>query len=493
VVVKTLWATLSRGARIGLVTGALSIVGMTIALAVWALRTDYEVLFSDLSPKDASAMTGELDRMHLPYRIGADGSSILVDRRAVHETRLKLMGKEIPLQGAVGFELFNASDFGMTEFAQKVNYQRALQGELTRTIQAIAEVETARVHVALTEEGLFKRNQAKAKASITLAMKHGKTLRREQVAGIQRLVAAAVPGIQRDDVTIVNEQGVALTQAQAEGDAGAAPTSLRLELKQEVELRLAAKANTVLEKTFGTGQALASVDVTLDMNQVRVTTEDVTTPTPAAGEAPAGIVVRERETVRDAGAPRTGADGTDAVPADMHRETDYQVGRRVEQVVSSPGAISRLHALAILKAPLNAGQIEQVKALLASAVGASRERGDTIVVQPIGGLVVAIPGPEAPAVQPAEVATAGPPIAPAAMREVGADFTPTLTPSVAAAAILLIVVAALAVARRRSRRRTMPTAVVPVPMSLAERETHLLQIQAWLGDAPEAAESRVTR
>ncbi len=143
------WQGLTRGARFGLVAGVLAIMLVTAILAWWLLHTEYQALFTDLKPQDAQAMTTELERLKVPYRLGDNGTSILVDKATVHATRIKLMGKELPLQGAVGLELFNNTDFGMTEFAQKINYQRALQGELIRTIQSLSEVREVRVLLAL--------------------------------------------------------------------------------------------------------------------------------------------------------------------------------------------------------------------------------------------------------------------------------------------------------------------------------------------------------
>src|SRR3569832_2176841 len=191
--IKEFWESLGSRARVGFIAGIAAIVCATAVAAAWLLHSDDQVLFADLKPQDTAAMVAELDRMKVPYRIAADGNTLLVDAKVVHATRLKLMGKDMPLHGAAGFEIFNNADFGMTEFAQKINYQRALQGEITRTILSLAEVRDARVHLALPEEGLFKRTDSKAKAAITLAMKLGESLRSEQVACIQRLVAAAVP------------------------------------------------------------------------------------------------------------------------------------------------------------------------------------------------------------------------------------------------------------------------------------------------------------
>lgn len=471
---KSLWTGLSRGARWGLGLGAATIVIVTMALGYWALHTDHEVLFAKLSAQDAAAMTHELDQMKVPYRLGDDGTTILVDRATVHATRLKLMGKDLPLHGAVGFELFNNSDFGMTEFAQKVNYQRALQGELTRTILSLAEIETARVHLALPEDGLFKRDQSRAKASITLTLRDGRSLRREQVRGIQRLVAAAVPGIESRDVTLVGAQGVALTQETEDGADGMT-SSLRVDLKRDIEQYLAHKANTVLDKAFGPGQALASVDVTLDMNQVRMTTEDVLTPPAANGEGPVGVVLRERETIRDSKGAAAAA--VDAVPSgSTHREVDYQLGRRVEQVVSSPGTVTRLHALAILKTPLNPAQVEQVRHLLSSAVGATRERGDIVVVQPLEGLAANVVTAPATNVAAQAEGTGGNAPRDAAP---GTGGSTSMASSLTVAQGLIGLLAALMLISLVMWARPRRTAVA-APLDPAQRDATLAQLRDWL-------------
>lgn len=381
--IKKLCGQSSRAARAGLVAGLVLIIGFFVAAALWVSTRDYQVLFSNLAPQDAAAMVAELDRMKVPYTLDANGTTILVEREQVHKTRLKLMGRDVPLNGAVGFELFNNSDFSMSEFAQKVNYQRALQGEITRTILSIDGIKSARVHLALPEEGLFKRAQHKPKASITVVMKPGHVLEAAQVAGIARLVAAAVPGVNAADVTIVDNNGVALTRAN-DGEAGAADSG-RLELKKETEGYLARKATAVLERSFGAGQAIASVDVVLNMDQVKTTTEEVIAAPNAAGKSATGVVVREKESLRDAPAPLEGAPRGGS---QSQRETEYQVGRRVEQVVSQPGSIRRVQVVAVVKAKLDEAAREELKAALGAAVGASGERGDAIIVQTLGAAVV---------------------------------------------------------------------------------------------------------
>lgn len=474
--IKAFWGQLGTMARAGLATGLLLIVAFSVVLASWLLRTEYEVLFAGLSAQDAAVMTAELDRMKLPYRLGAEGSSILVDQAQVHQTRLKLLGKELPLHGAVGFELFNNSDFGMTEFAQKINYQRALQGEITRTILSLAEVETARVHLAMPEEGLFRREPARAKASVTLGLRRHQALRAEQVSGIQRLIAAAVPGISVQDVTIVDSRGVALTRQAGSDSLG--EVSHRLELKREVEQHLARKANQVLERAFGAGRALTSVDVTLKLDQVRVTTEDVTTPPTLKGTVPTGVVVRERETSKSEGLPQTGRGDTPIAPGSTHKEIEYQLGRRVEQVVAQPGSIERLHVVAVVQATLTAVQLEQMRALLAAAVGLSPQRGDVIVVQSLDSLTggaTAIPTTESGEAIAPMAASVEAPNKPSKYAE-----SSTVVAGIAAL-LALVAFAALMLARGRSTTDAKGEAST---LTESEREQLFARVERWLAEAP---------
>lgn len=458
------WKGLARPARALLVGGLVLFLAAVVFFAWWAFRVEYQVLFSDLKPQDALAMTAELDKQKVPYRLGDGGSTILVDKTQVHATRIKLMGKEIPLQGVVGFELFNNTDFGMTEFAQKINYQRALQGELTRTILSLAEVSEVRVHLALPEQGLFKQASSKPKAAITLTLKQGQNLRPEQVFGIQHLVASATPGMTMADVAVVNHQGVALSRVAANAETGAAPgsSSARLDLKKETEDYLARKAALVLDQSFGAGQALASVDVLLNMDQIRITTEEVIPASGRENKPPAGVMVRERESARDAGVapldarPGTGANGS------MQREVEYQVGRRVEQVVSQPGSIRRIQVVAVVRKALDAGDEELTRKVIAAAVGASLERGDTVVVQSLKS--GAIPLPAAPGVEAGD-APAGPSVA------VQGDMP---APVMAIAGLLLLVFGGLAwflLHRKRAR---------PPAMSEEQRQSALRQVRAWM-------------
>ena len=406
------WKTLAPRARIGLGAGVVLIVCLMAGLGFWAYRADYQVLFADVATADAAAMTAELDKLKTPYQLADNGTTILVPKDLVYKTRLKLMGNELPLHGAVGFEVFNNADFGMTEFVQKVNYQRAIQGELTRTILAIDGVQAARVHLAIPEQGLFKKALTRPKASVTLTMKKEATLSPEQVAGIQRLVAASVADIGAADVTVLNQHGVALTRpvvADASGDAaGAAAGSAALETKRSTEEYLVKKVGEVLDRSFGAGVAAVSVDVALNLDQSRITTEEVL---PGRGAA-VGVVVRERRTQNDGG---DLSSGTPVRPAgNSTTESDYQVGRRVEQLVPGSGGIRRMTVAVLMRQPLNEDQVEKLRQVVMLAIGFSEARGDAVVVYPmaqfqqVGAFVETVPAAGDPTPAPPEPAAAAP-------------------------------------------------------------------------------------
>jgi flagellar M-ring protein FliF len=451
------WNERTTAARIGLAAAVAAILALAAAAGWWVLRDTYQPLFSELDPRDAAAITAELERMKVPYAIADDGSTILVDKPAVHGTRLKVMGKGLDLKGTVGFEIFNNTDFGMTEFAQKINYQRALQGELARTIGALEEVKSVRVHLVLPESGLLRRSAVRPKASVTLAMRNGQRLQSGQIQGIQRLVAAAVPEMEPGAVTVLDQQGVALSRradAGTEDDAA----SGRLEAKREIETYLSRKVAAVLDQAFGPGNAIVSVDVLLNTDQVKVTREDV---------LPVRAVARRKETLqRPPGATLQPAslDGGDSgrIAAAMSSDVEYQHGRKIEQIVSTPGSVRRISVGVLLPAGIEPQQVESLKGVIAMAVGLSAERGDALAFSWVGARPVA--QPPAPSGTPTreEAPTR---VAPAKNGS-GAPLW------IGAAALGVLLLYALIVLARR-RRHT-------VSLSPKQREEMLAQLKTWI-------------
>jgi len=455
--------------RIGVAGGAFAVIASVAAAGWFLLRPDYQVLFSGLEPQDAATMVAELEKLKVPYRLGEGESTILVPADHVHRTRVKLMGKELPLRGAVGFELFNNSDFGMTEFAQKVNYQRALQGELTRTIMAVEGVQLARVHLAIPEQALFRRTASKPKASITIAMKPGRTLRPEQVTGIQRLVAASIADIAPQDVTIVGQNGTALTREAGGAEGFVAGGEAQLDAKRAAEQYLARKAGEVLEQAFGAGQAMVSVDVTLNHDQSRVTIEDVL-PAKAEGDRMTGVVVRQRQTVRESAAANAG-DAPRREPGQV--DTEYQVGRRTEQIVTAPGALQRVGVAVVVRAPLDRAQLDRVKELVAVAVGIDAHRGDSIAVYSMEQLAGtrAEPAAATAAAAPAPAAASKPTAPPADYSFIYAWWREILAAMVLAGLVIVLV----------ARGRKPDAAARPAKaLTSAERDALLANVRKWL-------------
>jgi flagellar M-ring protein FliF len=464
--IQETWKGFSPQARAGLVAGTVLTVALSAGLGWWAYRTDYQVLFADLGAGDAAAMTAELDKMKTDYQLTDGGRTIMVPKEQVYKQRLQLMGKEIPLHGAVGFEVFNNADFGMTDFVQKVNYQRAVQGELTRTVLSIEGVQAARVHLALPEQGLFKKAQGHAKASVTVTMKPGKSLAEEQVAGIQRLVAASVADIAPGDVTVLDQHGVALTRpAQREGDAGVGANA-RLDAKRSAEEYLQKKVNKVLERTFGAGAGVASIDLALDLDQNKVTTEEVLGASgQGADTVPAGVLVRERQSEREGASASAQSGGGSSTS-----ESDYQVGRRVQHHVSAGGAIKRMTVAVLVKQPLNVEQVAQLREVVALATGLDPARGDAIVVQSMDQLVQ----PD----RPAAAAVAGGDSA----ASVAAAAAPSPEPAPRVQAVLLgilMLVLVLAGGGLLLRRRHSGVR----RLHAAEREQLLLHVRSWMAES----------
>ncbi len=472
------WHNLSRSSRTSLIIGVTAIFLATAVLGYWLLKTDYQVLFSDMSAQDTASMIAELDKAKIPYKLSDSGTTILVDRDIVHKTRLKLMGKDLPLHGAVGLELFNNTDFGITEFAQKINYQRALQGEITRTILSLSEIRDVRVHLAIPEQGLFKQQNSHTKAAINVTLKQGESLRRDQINGIQRLVASSVPGISTQDVTIVDQHGVALTrpsQTDAEGDAN----SSSLELKTETENYISRKVTQVLDKTFGVGQAVASVDVNLNMDQIRSTQESVIAPPSRDGQAQTGVVLRERETVHEGNdvLENKGDSSGSGRGGSSQREVDYQVGRKVEQVVSQPGSIRQLQVAVVVRKALNDDQIEQVRKIVAAAAGFSKERGDTVEIQSLTGLVSSAESSMMTA-DNSKSKDVGPSDERARVDTKISNGSTNSLQSIVVGLALFLVLALAALIALLTRKRILPNQ--KALLTNDQREKALFQIQNWL-------------
>ena len=247
---------------------ALAIFAVLAAIYFVALRKPYAVLFTNLRASDAGAVVAELEKDKIPYRLADGGATIKVPADLVDKTRLDVMSSDLPLKGAVGFELFNKSDMGLTEFAQKINYQRALQGELARTIMTMEAIETARIHLSIPESTIFRDDRVPPKASVTLLTRNGGALSPSTITGIQRLVAASVPDLALADVVVLNSAGAVVSSDPADETDGAGSKPAALQEKDAIEQYYAARIRQALSAGFAGRDMQVTVLADYDSSQL---------------------------------------------------------------------------------------------------------------------------------------------------------------------------------------------------------------------------------
>jgi flagellar M-ring protein FliF len=372
------WNALSARQRTGLIAGAALIAVAMLALTAWLLHDPYVAVAKDLSADTLAGISARLDAAKVEYRVGDGGDAISVPRSQAGRARAFAAANSADAPASVGLELFKETDFSSTDFAQRINYQRALQGELTRTIQTISGVHRARVHVILPDGGLFKRGTTKATAAVSITAQPGSAFTRAQVRGIQRLVAASVPEIKPDDVVVLDDSGTSLTGPIAQGEADL--SSAQLELKRQADQYLEGKVLRLLQELVPRGTASVSVDTRLDEKQLRVTTEEPLAARNGESGQPTGVLVRERQAQRGRAAGIMETSGHSVDPGSTDWEYEYKVGSRIEHTLSAPGSIKRVSvAVALQGAPdqLSGAAIED---LVAHAVGMDPARGDSVMV-----------------------------------------------------------------------------------------------------------------
>jgi len=366
-----------RAQQLGLLAGLIVICSVGFGLLIWANQPKMEALFTGLTERDASEVLGQLEEMKVEYQISSDGSAILVDADIADETRIKLDGGGLAINGGDGFELFNDADYGMTDFVQKINYQRALQGELSRTIMALEEVRYARVHLVLPERGLFREPENSAKASITLVKQPGLFLGASQIAGIQQLVASAVDGMSPEAVTILDERGVVLSNGLSSNES---EVRIGLSRKQEVEQYLTSKANRILTQVFGADGGVVKIDVSLNRDTVQMTREIWESPEDLGKEGLVASSSVQRKFTADGA---EASQNTGKTLTSENEEFEYRINKTVEQVVKGEGAIERITVSVLIPADSSPETVTAVESLIASAVGLRTDRGDFIRVMPL--------------------------------------------------------------------------------------------------------------
>lgn len=396
----------------------LALVGLS---AVWSARPDYRVLFSNLNDKDGGAIVAQLSKMNVPYRFSEGGGAVLVPADQVHDVRLKLAQTGLPKGSTVGFELMDNARFGTTQFQERLNFQRGLEGELVRSITALSAVESARVHLALPNQNGFFRDQQKPSASVLLTLHGGQTLDRAQIAGIVHLVSASVPELSPKSVSVLDQTGAMLSDS---GDgAGGGLDSNQVQHVARVEALYTKRILDILEPIVGRDNLRAQVTAELDFSQSESTTEEFK---PNQGGVPAAVRSAQvsengaggaggllasgvpgaatNQPQAAASAPINGAAQTlqtaqagqgGALGAGGRRDavTNYEIDKTVRVVRAATGGIRRLTVAVVVNhrsttdkkgqtqsQPLAPEEIDKLVALVQETVGFSKERGDSVKV-----------------------------------------------------------------------------------------------------------------
>lgn len=384
----------------------LSLLGVT-AVSILLFTTiimqsqvaDYSLLFANMPSRDASNVVEWLKDHKIPYRLEGGGKDILVPADQVYEARLELAGSGLG-EGGVGFEIFDNQSFGMTDFAQKVNYRRALQGELMRTITSLGPVEGARVHLALPEKRLFRNQQQSATASVIIKLHEGRRLKESQLEGIIHLVAGSVEGLESEYVTVVDSSGKALSKSSRDEPAAGSPGNL--DYQQRVEKRLETRAQAMLDRALGAGNSMVRVTADVDFDQ-RERVEEALDPD--------GTVVISEQASNEKGSSEQsggvpgvvsnlqegGGQGTAVrtTPSSRSEETvNYELSKVVSKTVESVGSITSLSVSVLVADRMTPGaegaaptptprspeELKEIETMVQTALGINDERGDLISV-----------------------------------------------------------------------------------------------------------------
>ena len=364
-------------------------------------NTNYEPLYAGLEVEDQAAIVDYLKENNLPYRLDPKASAILMPGNAVYETRLTLAQMGLPKGGTTGFEIFDDSKMGMSEFQQRIAYMRAIEGELARTISQMTQIENARVSVVIPEQRLFLEQQKPSTASVLLRLRQGATIGPTQVKSIIHLVAHSVDGLEPDSVTVVDTNGRILSDMVGDSmimynpDGSNSVTSVQRELERQHELEKKVKA--MLEQVFGPGTAVVRVRVDLDFDK-RTSSYVEYTPNPETGTGVPRSNERQEESYTGQGNPVNGNPGTttnipgyaintNTVESEYNRSnatTNYEISTRKGDQIVTPGGVRRLSASVLIDDKYNEITEERLDALqevISSAIGFNRDRGDTLVVR----------------------------------------------------------------------------------------------------------------
>jgi flagellar M-ring protein FliF len=349
------WAGLGLVRRFLIVVAALGVLA-AVGVVAYLSRTEFVAVYRDLAPDEAGAMRTTLTGQNIPVELSADGSAVLVPRERLAEAKVALAGSGLPTRGGKGYELFDETSLMTTPFVQSVNYQRALQAELARSISQLESVQSARVLIARPEPSPFVRDQKQPTASVIIKLKAGATMARAAAASVVSLVARSVEGLKPENVTVVDSGGRLLSDPHA-GDRDTLPTP-HLEYRRELEAYLAEKAEKVLAQHLGPGRAVVQVSADINFQHAkesqrtfwpdgRVVRTERTQTSKSTGTGPRGIAGATSNVAR-AGGTVPGAGGSGSTSSDETIQTDYALSETLRELEDRMGAVTRLSIAALV-------------------------------------------------------------------------------------------------------------------------------------------------
>lgn len=386
---KEFFGKLTRWQKVGI---AMALTAVVVAIGFVMLssgkKTEMGVLFSGLSETEASKIVDKLKEKKIPYEAKENGT-ILVEKNAIYDTRLSMAKDGLPESGVVGYELFDKTNLGMSEFVQKLNYRRALEGELTKTIKSLDEVRSARVHIVIPEKALFEKDQKVPTASVTLQFKNGKNISKQSVQGIQNLVSSSVEGMSAGSVNVLDGRGKVLSERELDKNSIAGLTASQYEQQMNVENYVTNKVQTLLDGVLGQGNAEVRVNSELDFTQIEKTITDFD---------PERSVVRSEQAINE------NSQSTDSLsyPAvsmaknQSNTISNYEIKKSVEKIVQGVGNVKRLTVSVLVNGiakvidngaekkieytPRSDEELKKLDEIVKNAVGYDPSRNDRVSV-----------------------------------------------------------------------------------------------------------------
>ncbi|MEW5744000.1 MAG: flagellar basal-body MS-ring/collar protein FliF [Nitrospirota bacterium] len=382
--------------KIALVSLLVLTAAVMAGIMLWSQRVDYQVLYSNLTNEDAGQVITRLKELKIPYRV--DGHAIYVPSTKVYELRLELAAQGMPQGGGVGFEIFDKTQIGVTEFVQRLNYIRALQGELSRTIRQLSEVEHARVHIAIPERTLFSEKEDKPTASVVVKLKAGRVLSQGQIGGMVHLISSSVEGMSPNNVTVIDNMGNLLSKP-TEGDVIA--DAKQLGYQKNVDKEYEGRLQSMLEGILGRGKAIVRVATKIDFSQVERTEEKFDPDTVA-------VRSEQRNQEKSTGPVNGGIPGvvsnqpgqqpaaTGGSPSSSQKQTEninYEVSRSVSKIIQPRGEVKSVSVAVLVDGtykkekdkniykPRAPEELQKYEDLVKAAIGFNAERGDQVIVQ----------------------------------------------------------------------------------------------------------------